>query len=126
MIVQLILVVIAVLSFGYYKLNKNRDYWSDRNVPNTGFKLFWGDDKAIIKGQESFPIWTKRIYQSYPNQRFVGMWRMLGTPYLMIRNDFELIRNIWVKDFDHFTLANGNTKSHTDRLFHIYGQVRVI
>ena len=27
---------------------------------------------------------------------------MLGQPYLMIRNDFELIRSIWIKDFDHF------------------------
>ena len=40
------------------------------------------------------------------------MWALFGAPYLMIRNDFELIKSIWVKDFDHFTLANGNTKSH--------------
>ena len=114
MIFQLILVLLALLSFGYYKLTKNRDYWSDRNVPNTGFKLFGGDDMGLIKGEESFLAWVKRAHEGNPNERFVGMWRMLGSPYLMIRNDFELIRDIWVKDFDHFTIANGNVKHHKE------------
>ena len=32
---------------------------------------------------------------------------MLGQPYLMIRNDFELLRSIWIKDFDHFNKTRG-------------------
>jgi len=114
MIFQVIAILIALFSFVYYKLTKNRNYWSDRGVPNAGFKLFFGDDISIVKGQEAFHEWVQRVYKDYPNERFVGMWQMLGSPYLMIRNDFELIRNIWVKDFDHFTIANGNVKHHRD------------
>ena len=111
MIFQLILILFALLGYGYYKLSKNRDYWSDRGVTNTGFKFFWGDDGPLF-GEEDFHSWALRLYKSYPGERFIGMWALFGAPYLMIRNDFELIKSIWVKDFDHFTLANGNTKSH--------------
>ena len=31
---------------------------------------------------------------------------MLGQPYLMIRNDFELIKAVWIKDFDHFNTTS--------------------
>ena len=108
---QAIIIIFALLSYIYYKLTKNRNYWSDRGVTNTGFKFLWGDDKTIL-GEEPFPEFALRMYQSYPNERFIGMWSMFGRPYLMIRNDFELIRSIWIKDFDHFTIANDNTKNH--------------
>ena len=114
MIFQLILVILAVLTYGYYKLTKNKDYWSERGVTNTGFKFFWGDDGPLLKENMPFHEWALQIYQKFSNEPYIGMWTMLGKPYLMIRNDFELIRSIWIKDFDHFTIANDNTKSHKD------------
>ena len=112
MIVQVTLIILALLSYVYYKLNKNRNYWSERGVTNTGFKFFYGDETRFMCSTEPFHTWAQRIYQSYPNEPYVGMWQLLGSPYLMIRNDFELIRSIWIKDFDHFSIANGNTKNH--------------
>ena len=104
----------AVLTYAYYKLSKNRYYWSERGVTNTGFKFFWGDDKDVFFSQMPFHEWCLRIYKSYPKEPYIGMWTMFGSPYLMIRNDFDLIRSIWIKDFDHFTIANSNTKSNKD------------
>ena len=102
MIFQVIIIIFALLLYIYYKLTINRNYWSDRGVANTGFKFFLGDDGTITKGMSEFGL---RIYQTYPNERFVGLWTIFGKPYLMIRNDFELIRSIWIKDFDHFAIG---------------------
>ena len=65
MIFQLILIVFAILGYAYHKLSKNRDYWSDRGVTNTGFKFFWGDDGSLL-GEESFHQMFLRLYKSYP------------------------------------------------------------
>nr|QZM07460.1 cytochrome P450 monooxygenase CYP9EK5 [Lasioderma serricorne] len=42
----------------------------------------------------------KEYYNSYPNERYVGMFQM-GTPSLVIR-DIDLIKQLTIKDFDHF------------------------
>ena len=114
MIFQLILIILAVLTYGYFKLTKNRDYWSERGVVNSEFKFFWGDDGPLLKQELSIHEWALQIYQTFPNKPYVGMWTMLGRPYLMIRNDFELIKSIWIKDFDHFTIANDTAKTLKD------------
>ena len=112
MIFQLILIILAILTYGYYKLTKNRNYWSDRGVTNDGFKFFWGDEGPIMKGQVPFHDWVLEMYQKFPNEPYVGLWTMFGRPYLMIRNDFELIKSIFIKDFDHFTIANDGVKDN--------------
>ena len=102
----------AILTYGYYKLTKNRNYWSDRGVTNTGFKFFWGDDGPTMAQQVPFHQWALEVYQKYPNEPYVGMWATGGRPYLMIRNDFELIKSIWIKDFDHFTIASDGIRDN--------------
>ena len=111
MLFQAIIIVLVLLLYSYYKLTKDRNYWSDRGVTNTGFKFFWGDYGKVLGG-EPFHKFFLELYQSYPNERFVGMWELLGKPYLFIRNDFELIKSIWIKDFDHFAIANSFVKEH--------------
>ena len=111
MILQLFLVIISFLTFAYYQLVKNRNYWSDRGVPSTKFKFLFGDDGDLFLKDALHP-WALKKYQEHPNDPYIGMWALLGKPYLMIRNDFELIRNIWIKDFDHFAIANTNVQSH--------------
>ena len=86
----------------YYKLSKNKYYWSERGVPNTGFHFFYGDDKEVLQQTKSFHQTSKENYFKFPGERFYGGWTMLGKPYLMLRNDFELIKAVWIKDFDHF------------------------
>ena len=113
MIFQAILIFSAILIFVYYNLTKNRDYWTKRGVTDTGFKFFWGDDTFIYSG-EAIQDWLLKIYKKYPKDPYIGMWSVLGAPVLMIRNDFELIRSIWVRDFDHFTIANAGRKDVKD------------
>ena len=111
MIFQLVLVLLTFVGFIYYKLVKNRNYWSDRGVPSTDFKFLLGDDGDLFF-KEGMHVWALRVYQEFNNEPYVGMWAMFGKPYLMIRNDFELIRSIWIKNFDHFAVASNSVKSH--------------
>ena len=77
----------AILLYLYYKLSKNKNHWSDRGVPNTGFVFFYGDDKDMLQGKRSMYDIAKEDYSKFPGERFYGGWTMLGQPYLMIRND---------------------------------------
>ena len=111
MIIEVVLVIIAVLTLFYYQLAKNRNYWSDRGVKSTTFKFLLGDDGDLFF-KEGMHRWALRIYQEFPNEPYIGLWAMFGKPYLMIRNDFELIRSIWIKHFDHFAIASSSVKDH--------------
>ena len=106
--------VSVLLLYLYYALTKNRNYWADRGIPNTGFKFFFGDDKFLFEKSESIHSWASRKYNEFYGKPLVGMWSILGDPYLMINKDFDLIRSIYIKDFDHFAIANGNVKIHKD------------
>lgn len=87
----------------YYKLSKNKYHWADRGVPSSGFRFFWGNDKEFVLGKKSLHATLKEEYNNFPGERFYGRWTFLGQPILILRNDFDLIRAVWIKDFDHFT-----------------------
>ena len=97
----------ALMLLLFYTLIKNKNHWSNRGVPNTGFRFFWGNDKDFLLGKRSMHEVAKEEYDKFPGESFYGGWSMLGQPYLMLRNDFDLIRAVWVKDFDHFAKTRG-------------------
>ena len=97
----------ALILLLFYTLIKNKYHWSNRGVPNTGFNFFWGNEKEFVLQHRSLHEVIKEEYDKFPGERFYGGWTLLGQPYLMIRNDFDLIRAVWVKDFDHFTKTRG-------------------
>ena len=108
MILEVCLGLGALMVFLYYTFSKNKYHWRDRGVPDTGFRFFWGDDKDFLQGKRSLHETTKEDYNKFPGERFYGGWTMFGQPYLMLRNDFELIKAVWIKDFDHFTRTRGS------------------
>ena len=114
MILEVIAGVSVLFLYLYYKLSKNRNYWLDRGVPNTGFKFLWGDDGPLLKQTQALHDWALESYKRFANVPYFGAWTLFGKPYLMIRNDFELIRSIWVKDFDHFAAADLGTAANKD------------
>ena len=111
MILEVSIGLVALLLYFCYALTKNKKYWSDRGIPNTGFKFFWGDEKTYILQSESIHSWTLRHYNQFYGQRFFGAWSIFGSPMLLINKDFDLIRSIFIKDFDHFAMANGDSKT---------------
>ena len=94
MLVEIVLGLLAVLGFLYYQLTKNKNYWQARNIPNTGFKFFVGDDGFFLTQKESVHEWGLRLYKEFEGVGYLGAWAMFGSPYIFIRNDFDMIRNI--------------------------------
>ena len=102
MILQICVGFLALMLCFYYALTKNKNYWADRGIPNTGFKFLWGDFKHFVFRSESGHSWTLRTYKQFYDKPFFGAWQMFGVPMLIINKDFDLIRSIFIKDFDHF------------------------
>ena len=50
------------------------------------------------------------FYNMYDKAPIVGGWSF-GRPNLAIRNDFDLIKAIFIKDFDHFAIGSKETAS---------------
>ena len=64
--------------------------------------------KALI-GKIAFLTLPEQFYKKYPNEKVVGYYGPLGKPYLVIR-DIDYAKKLLIKDFDHFTDRNLNTK----------------
>ena len=111
MLIEILSGVLLLLGIIYYTFSKNKSYWYDRNVPNTGFKFFFGDDKFFFTQKEAMHNWALRVYKEFDDVSFFGGWTMMGRPFLMIRNDFDLIKSIWIKDFDHFAMADSTVET---------------
>merc|ERR1712076_260083 len=108
--IQILLILIVILGFSYYWLTQTKNYWYDRNLPNTGFKILFGDDKMFFTQSESGHDWAIRTYKQFNDVPFFGGWTLFGKPILILRNDFDLIKSIWIKDFDHFAIADSTTE----------------
>ena len=91
MIVTLLLAILTLLGIGYWYLIRNKNYWQDRGVPNTGFKFLWGDNRGFMLQTEAIHNIELRQYKRFSGERFYGTWGFLGKVYLTIRNDFDLI-----------------------------------
>lgn len=91
--------IVAALT--WYLFVKPLHYWSDRGVKQTKPWIFLGDSWTTLFRRMSFSEFVEWIYNMYPNERYVGFYQFY-TPTLMLR-DPELIKQITVKDFDHFT-----------------------
>ena len=107
MIVTLLLAILTLLGIGYWYLIRNKNFWHERGILNTGFKFFWGDTRGFLFQTEAIHAIELRQYKRFSGAPFYGSWGLLGKVYLNIRNDFDLIRAIWIKDFDHFGMAHG-------------------
>ena len=98
--------LVALSLFIYYQLSKHKYYWSIRGVPSTGFHFLSGNDIKLLLKKMSWHEKNKEDYFQFPGERFYGGWTMFGKPYLMLRNDFDLIKTVWIKDFDSFNTKN--------------------
>ncbi|KAJ8916088.1 hypothetical protein NQ315_004454 [Exocentrus adspersus] len=85
----------------YYFIVKPLHYWTDRGVQQGNPKLIFGDSWDSIRGKENIMEMFIRFYNQCPGTRYSGIYQFF-MPTLLIR-DPDLIKQITVKDFDHFT-----------------------
>ncbi|XP_063915540.1 cytochrome P450 9e2-like [Zophobas morio] len=90
----------AAATLWYWLMICPQKYWLERGVkPRTsGFLL--GDNLGIFLGRQSLVEMVEVVYKSCPNTRYVGTYQFFR-PSLLVK-DPDLIKQITVKDFDHF------------------------
>lgn len=96
-------VIIFFILYSIYALViKNRNYFLHRNVVfEKGVPLLGSMYRYMLK-KEPIAFATQNIYNKYPKSKFVGFFQLGGKPSYMIR-DLDLVRDITIRDFDHFT-----------------------
>ncbi|XP_018570837.1 cytochrome P450 9e2-like [Anoplophora glabripennis] len=98
---MLILLLVAAVFLFYYFMVKPLDYWKDRGVKQGNPMWIAGDNWGILSRTESSVKMLQRVYNQCPDVRYSGMYQFL-VPALVVK-DPDLIKQITVKDFDHFT-----------------------
>ena len=115
MLNEVLIGLVTISLFIYYQISKNKYYWSIRGVPSTGFHFLSTNDYKVLLKTMSLHKNIKEDYFKFPGERFYGGWTILGKPYLMLRNDFDLIKTVWIKDFDSFNTKN--ISEQTDKVW---------
>ena len=99
--IEFAIIVILLLGLLYRKTRRDGDYWYRHGIPNTTEPM-----EPDWSGKESINDVSRRLYNQFKGVPFFGSWQFSGRPCLVIRNDFDLIKSIWIKDFDHFSMAH--------------------
>lgn len=125
---NVVLFLVAVFVALYWYLTRNFGFFLKHGVfeaPSSfpfgsgpAFKLFTGKQKRrhlipqkqknkgkillfFLLGRASFSTFLDELYTDYSNHKMVGHYS-LGRPGLVL-NDLDLIKQVLIKDFDHFT-----------------------
>ncbi|XP_045477863.1 cytochrome P450 9e2-like [Harmonia axyridis] len=87
-------------------------YWKKRNITyvNPLFRVY-----QVFFGIKSFAEIVQEAYNEYPDKRYYGSYQFLK-PSLFVR-DLDLIKQITIKDFDHFTDHVDILNSNNDPIF---------
>lgn len=85
----------------YGNVIKTWTYFSLRKIPfERGIRLIGWLWKVFIR-KSSVTVESVKLYNKYPNDRFIGVYDMGEKPSTMIR-DSELIKIIYINEFDFF------------------------
>ncbi|KAJ3645275.1 hypothetical protein Zmor_022941 [Zophobas morio] len=95
-----ILAVVAALTLGYWFLVRPHKYWTEKGVKQGSSLYIFGDSWGQTLGKQSFPELVETFYNMFPNTRYSGFYQAF-LPTLLVK-DPDLIKQITVKDFDHF------------------------
>ncbi|XP_058837441.1 probable cytochrome P450 9f2 [Topomyia yanbarensis] len=93
-----IMVVILILIFRW--LTKNHDYFHEKPIPSLGAWPVFGSTGDVMLYRCTFTDYVKQVYDKFASVKVFGLFDT-NTRVFVIR-DPELIKQIAVKDFDHF------------------------
>ncbi|XP_053690938.1 probable cytochrome P450 9f2 [Sabethes cyaneus] len=93
-------VIGAIIVYLYRRVTKNNDYFHDKPIPSLAVKPFFGSTGSLMLKRTTYPGFISSIYNKFPNVKVLGLFDTT-TPMFVIR-DPQLIKQIGVKDFDHF------------------------
>ncbi len=113
-----VLGIAAFVHLFYTLVLRYWNYFSDRNVVfHRGFPVVGTilSDYQVLTGKKSIPESAQDLYNKHSERKLVGMYEVGGKPSYLVR-DVELIRDITIKDFEHFFNHNFKMDEKIDPL----------
>jgi len=106
MFVELFLLLLLILGYMVYQFVQKLYYWKNLGVPSPSpiqqLKFVY---QMLGKKRAVHDI-TKEQYRMFEGERFYGSFDGNSNVFV-IRDDFHLLRSVMIKDFDHFSKAQG-------------------
>lgn len=96
---MLIIALVILLATLYFLIKNQYSYWEKEDIPHLERNIPFGNLKAVAKKEKSFGAAIHELYKQ-TTEPFVGIY-LFFRPALLVR-DVDLVRNILVKDFEHF------------------------
>lgn len=94
------ILLLCVVLLAYRLFIQPCKYWKDRGVKTSKIIPIFGENFWVILGTESFLEQIQRVYNLLPNERYFGFYQFTK-PILVLKTP-EIIKQLCVKDFDHF------------------------
>ncbi|CAK1594939.1 unnamed protein product [Parnassius mnemosyne] len=101
MLIYILIALTSICYFWYYYLTRTFNYWKSRNVVGPKPVPLFGNLQDSSLRRKNIGVVFKDIYNAYPNEKVVGVFRMT-TPCLLLR-DLDVIKHVLIKDFDYFS-----------------------
>ncbi|EFA09240.1 cytochrome P450 9e2 [Tribolium castaneum] len=96
----ILIVIAAIIAISYHQLRRYHKYWSEKGVQQGDPLPLFGHCLGTTLQKQSLSEFIQMSYNVAPDARYCGIYQFYS-PILIVR-DPELIKQITVKDFDHF------------------------
>lgn len=96
----LISIFVGILHFIWKQGHKNFDHFKKRGIPNLKPIFYFGTHWPLVKQSVSLGEFLQNAFDEFPDAPITGLFDRQMPIYLL--RDPELIKQIAVKDFEHF------------------------
>ncbi|CAH0564137.1 unnamed protein product [Brassicogethes aeneus] len=96
-----LIVIFLIIVYSYFHIKKCKNFYKNKGIEPGNLLPIFGDNFKMMFRLENLAEYISRTYSREPGKRVYAVNNM-GNNYLGIK-DPELIKQITVKDFDHFT-----------------------
>lgn len=112
----ILFVITTIIGIIYQFVLRSWFYFNDRNVAFIrGLPLLGSVYKSVI-GFEPIAISYRRLYEHFPNEKFIGIYDLGGRPSYLIR-DPDLIKQLLITDNEYFVDAKFENDLFAHALF---------
>ena len=101
MLLELCSIIILCATYWYIKYKNKYQYWKNLGVPSLDHSIQAKNNWDRFLKRRAMHDIKREEYDSFKQERFYGQFDGVNQ-ILVVRDDFDLIKSIMVKDFDHF------------------------